>query len=286
MDSMLERLEALERQSRTVARRLHLWRGLACALIVLGLLTWALPSVTAQEARKKKKDLEQRVAALEDLLKHFTRVDNEVFITGANLHIVNGLDTTETTNGLGNLIVGYNELREENPPPGCSPGEGPFCTDTRTGSHNVVVGMRHNFSSFGGLVVGHLNDISAAFASISGGCSSTASGKFSSVSGGCFHTASGHASSVSGGGGNIASGNYSSVSGGFWNTASGGAASVSGGESNEAEGSHSSVSGGRINSADSSWSSISGGEGIGIFADYGWRAGSFGDDVSGRFSSP
>jgi hypothetical protein len=77
------------------------------------------------------------VAALEDLLKHFSCEGNDVFITGANLHLVNGLDGTETTNGLGNLIVGYNETRFEE-------------ENIRTGSHNVVVGLQHNFSSFGG----------------------------------------------------------------------------------------------------------------------------------------
>ena len=73
----------------------------------------------------------------------------EVVITGANLRIVNGLGRTDCTdndghpipdcpNGLGNLIVGYNELRE-------------FRENIRTGSHNVVVGMQHNFSRFGGV---------------------------------------------------------------------------------------------------------------------------------------
>jgi hypothetical protein len=56
--------------------------------------------------------LEQRVAALEDLLVHFTRTGNDVFITGANLHLVNGLQDTSTANGLGNLIVGYKALPE------------------------------------------------------------------------------------------------------------------------------------------------------------------------------
>ena len=41
--------------------------------------------------------------------------------------------------------------------------------DIRTGSHNVVVGQSHNFSRFGGLVVGRFNTISGEFASVSGG---------------------------------------------------------------------------------------------------------------------
>jgi hypothetical protein len=76
---------------------------------------------------------------LEYKLQHITSGPDDVTITGANLRIVNGLGTTETTNGLGNLIVGYNEERA---PDGA--------TNIRTGSHNVVVGAQNNFSSFGG----------------------------------------------------------------------------------------------------------------------------------------
>jgi hypothetical protein len=164
LDQLQTRLEALEQQARTVARQLRWWRGVACGLLVLAVLTWALPSSTAQEdTRGGQRGLAQRVAALEQLLKHFSRRGNQVFITGANLHIVNGLEATDTTNGLGNLIVGYNEPRGEE--------EG---QNIRTGSHNVVVGQRHNFSRFGGLVVGFRNEISGDFASVSGGFNITA----------------------------------------------------------------------------------------------------------------
>jgi hypothetical protein len=86
-----------------------------------------------------------RVGALERTLTHVTSVTGagglpEVRIAGANLRLVNGLRATATTNGLGNLLVGYNEPRQGG--------------NVETGSHNVVVGQGHNFSSFGGLVVG------------------------------------------------------------------------------------------------------------------------------------
>jgi hypothetical protein len=60
MDHLHERLEALEHRTHTVERQLRWWRGLACGLIVLALLTWALPSVTAQDSNK---GLAQRMAA-------------------------------------------------------------------------------------------------------------------------------------------------------------------------------------------------------------------------------
>jgi hypothetical protein len=47
-----------------------------------------------------------------------------------------------------------------------------------------VVGQQHNFSRFGGLVVGHESEISGDFAAVSGGIENTASGQDAAVSGG------------------------------------------------------------------------------------------------------
>jgi hypothetical protein len=268
MDQLQTRLDALEQQMHTVNRRLRWWRGLAGGLVVLAVLTWALPLSTAQEGtRSGEKGLAQRVAALEDLLKHFSRKGNEVFLTGANLHIVNGLGGTDCRdeqdeeipdcpNGLGNLIVGYNELR---PPPG--PGAGQADENVRTGSHNVVVGQEHNFSRFGGIVVGFRNEISGDFASVSGGNDNTASGIFASVSGGKRNTASAEGAAVSGGVNNTASGDSASVSGGNLNRASAQGAAVSGGDDNTASGEASAVTGGRFNTASGRWSAVSAGDG-------------------------
>ena len=176
-----------------------------------------------------------------------------------NVQIVNGLGATNgapdaplsvdptvtRVNGLGNLIVGYNE--------GADAGL------NRTGSHNIIVGTLHQYSSFGGLVVGSSNKISGVYSSISGGLNITASGDHSSVSGGHNNTAGGHFSSVSGGENNNAGGDHSTVSGGHNNTASGDFSSVSGGTMNMASGSWSAVSGGQRNMASGDHSSVSGG---------------------------
>src|SRR5215510_12678052 len=208
MDNVWERIEALEQQmklmgahTRTVERRLRWWRGVAGGVMVLGLLSGVLPSGTTVDAQQG--GLPARVAALEDKLVAvtFNSANHELMLTGANLRIVNGLGSTETTNGVGNLIVGYNEPRGFEP-------------DVHTGSHNVVVGPQHNFSSFGGLVVGLQNEISGQYASVSGGGSNTASRRGASVSGGEINTALGDHASVSGGFENAASGSHSSVSGG------------------------------------------------------------------------
>ena len=101
MDQLQTRLDALEQQMHTVNRRLRWWRGLACGLVGLAVLAWMLPAVIAQEdaADKGQQGLAQRVAALETLLKHFSREGNEIFITGANLHLVNGLGSTDCGRG-------------------------------------------------------------------------------------------------------------------------------------------------------------------------------------------
>jgi hypothetical protein len=185
------------------------------------------------------KNLEARVAALENLLQHFSRNGNDITISGANLRVVNGTGSTDgTPNGLGNVIIGYNEGRT-----------GSQIVNLRTGSHMLVVGKEHNYSSFGGIVVGYHNDTRGNYASVSGGSFNIASGLGSSVSGGLSNVASGLSSSVSGGSNNTASGSDASVSGGNSNTASGPWASVSGGNGNTAIGSNSSVSGGILRTA-------------------------------------
>ena len=275
MEDLQERLEALEQQTEelkqhtraleahthTVERRLRCWRRVAYGLGVLGLLALPLASVTAQVGQS----LEQRVEELEYKLAHVTSGPNDITISGANLRIVNGLGATNTRNGLGNLIVGYNEHRQGGTL-FCAPPPSP--SDTRTGSHNVVVGEELNFSSFGGLVVGQCNDIIGPFSSVTGGSRNVASGDSASVSGGSSNTAFAPFSSVTGGSNNRANFSTASVSGGFGNTASAFASSVSGGSFNTASGNigepnlaASSVSGGTNNTASGNDSSISGGVG-------------------------
>jgi hypothetical protein len=282
MDPLLGRLETLELQLRTLQqqsstslRRLRWWRRLACTLALLAMFSLPLTLGAAPDERKggKPKDdqketlkgLLQRFLTLERKLQHVTSEIGpegfpELVITGANLRVVNGLGETQTTNGLGNVIVGYNEPRGFEP-------------DIRTGSHNVVVGAQHNFFRVGGLVVGLINTISGDFAAVSGGVGNTASGFGSSVSGGLGNTASFDISSVSGGESNTASGFDSSVSGGRFNTASGFGSSVSGGVGNTASGFDSSVSGGVGNTANGDFASVSGGLNRAAVGESDWVAG-------------
>jgi len=191
-------------------------------------------------------------------------------ISGANLQVVNGLGLTESLNGLGNLIVGYNEL-------------GNPAGDDRTGSHNLIVGLAQNHSSYGGQAIGSRHAITGPFASVSGGQLNTASGFSSSITGGYGSRATGLFASVTGGRSNAAEGTQSSVSGGFFNTASGERASVSAGYKNTADGFAASVSGGSYNTASGGSSYF--GPGGSVSGGRSNTASGFGNSVSGGYGN-
>ncbi len=189
--------------------------------------------------------LEARVNALEALLAGVTRNGDTLTFSAINLQVVNGQGETETSNGLGNVIIGYNEDTG--------------AQETRTGSHYVIVGKEHTWTSYGGIVAGYSNNATGIYASVTGGTGNTASGSLSLVSGGLDNTASAYYTSVSGGWNNTASGNRSSVSGGRDNLANGAYSSVSGGRNNTASDLDTSVSGGYSNTASGNYASVSGG---------------------------
>jgi len=173
-------------------------------------------------------------------------VGPHVIFYGANVHVQNGAGSTQTTNGSGNLLVGYNESG--------------FADETnRNGSHNLIVGQDHEYTSHGGFVAGRMNKIYNVDSTVSGGQNNTAIGPYASICGGSYNTANGPTSSVTGGYENEASGQYTSISGGIFNIADGDYSSVSGGGVNNAIGYGSSISGGQENTASGSGTSVSGG---------------------------
>jgi len=114
--------------------------------------------------------------------------------SGINVQVVSGSGATSgAVNGKGNLIVGYNESgfctgSFINPNPCNTNADCPVggtCTPVaKSGSHNLVIGQSNAYSSYGGLVAGRKNTVSAPNASVTGGFGNTASGTQSSVSGG------------------------------------------------------------------------------------------------------
>ena len=261
--------------------------GFALAALVL-LPTLALTAAgrqgTLSAARLECLSMEER-----EILAHLSLVELDdgqggtvttLRITGLNLQIVNGLGATNgdpaspdtvqgggtATNGLGNLIVGYNELGN---PDG----------DDRTGSHNIVFGHGNTYSSFGGLVGPHDCSSEAPYTAVSGGRSNRATGVFSAVSGGTLNVASGPWSVVAAGAGNTASGTAASVTGGGSNLAETVGATVSGGAANTAtDYYYTTVSGGFGNTASGYYATVSGGLSRTADGDYDWRAGGLFED--------
>ena len=145
---------------------------------------------------------EATIAALKAKTAPLSVSGTDLTITGVNVHIVSGSGSTsdgtedadgnpvpgKPLSGRGNLIIGYNAT-------GNDQGAG----DVRTGSHNLILGGKNSYSSYGGLVVGYDNVISGRCASVSGGSQNKAIAGSSTVSGGANNKASGNGSAVSGG---------------------------------------------------------------------------------------
>lgn len=188
-------------------------------------------------------------------------------ISGVNLQLVNGSGSETSTNGVGNLIIGYNE----------TPG-------TQTGSHNLVLGNGQKFTSYGGLLAGAFNATTSPFASVTGGWYNIAADNHSSISGGCDNAtgpvsvptgpcstgaeailggasnlANAVSSTVSGGQSNVASAALAAVAGGYDNTASGVGATVGGGYGNQSKNNETSIAGGGQNTATGAIATIAGG---------------------------
>jgi len=246
------------------------------------------------ELRSQLKDLQAALAA-SIALKDSLSVENvngvrTVRLTGVNLQVVNGINSTESVNGAGNVIIGYDEANigtrivcsiatdangnsltnEAN----CLAAGGTVAVRQKTGSHNLVMGTQNSYSSAGGIVAGSGNFITAPFASNLGGTGNLAGGRFAvNVAGtgnhpsgltaatlaGANNTASGSNSSVSGGSSNRASSVGTTVSGGSGNAASGPQSNVTGGIDNESSGPFSHVSGGGNNNSSGATSTIAGG---------------------------
>lgn len=149
---------------------------------------------------------------------------------GVNVQVVNGTGDTQTVNGVGNLIVGYNRTRSGTPvcsigyfatEAECTGKGGRWAASHKSGSHNIVGGDYNSYSLWGGLLLGTHNAINAPFSVVAAGSGNVASGDLSSVTGGSFNTSSAIYGSVSGGLNNAAKGDFSSVGGGSSRNATG-----------------------------------------------------------------
>jgi hypothetical protein len=243
--------------------------------------------VAIEAAERRNTELNNRIRDLEAALANVRALNNvltveqvngvrTVRLSGVNLQLLNGLNRTETLNGAGNLIIGYDEANTIVTTPVCSRASsttgafirdeaaclasgGVFSTQHKSGSHNLVLGSQNNYSSFGGIVAGRSNFINQIYASVLGGVANVANGTFSVIVAGQGQQTPGSTAAILGGNGNQATGRNATVSGGSGNIASGVAANVSGGDRNTASGSGAQVAGGFVNTASGDFASISGG---------------------------
>lgn len=203
---------------------------------------------TSFEFNALKADVEE----LQDRLDGVSRSGSTLQFDGMNLQVTSGTGATDgPINGLGNIIVGYDE--EIFP----YLGDGP--SSQKTGSHNLVVGKGNNYMGFGGVISGLNNWIQGSYASILGGERNQALGAFSNVTSGSMNQAAGYGSHAAGGQLNAASGAFSTSLGGMQNIVTGDFSNVVGGTQNEGTGNFSAIAAGSLNQASGVGSGISGG---------------------------
>jgi len=221
-------------------------------------------------------DVRKSNAAMQTRLTCITKSTATDFIfDGCNVHIQNGAGSTGSMNSLGNLIIGYNKNQ----------------VSLRSGSHNVVVGDLHEYTSYGGVVTGTENTIGAPNSTVMSSVDSSITGTGGAavigadrgiaegnavLLGGSQNYASVNAHFAVAVGGNqnqvlngeavvmagklnVASGGNSVACGGSENTASGAGAVACGGTGNKGAGSSAVALGGHHVSASADSSVITGG---------------------------
>jgi hypothetical protein len=177
---------------------------------------------------------------IKEFLSHVRMVDMDdgaggsvrtVRIEELNVQIVNGLGSSEATNGAGNLVIGYDV------PGGCC------SNDAKTGSHNIVNGTA-SYTSYCGIGFGSYAVLRAPYASVLGGECNFATGRGSVVVSGKENGVGGYNSVILTGNQNQVTGGYSAVGAGFANHAAGGESWIGGGTSNHTGAAESVICGG------------------------------------------
>lgn len=235
-EALIRRIERLESELGRTTRRLRsTWLGIL-GLFFCGMVLASSPTAQAQFGITLS-SLNTRLIAVETKTAPLSYNDTNKLlrITGANVQIIDGTGSTNSSSLVGNLIVGYNGER----------GSG----NVRTGSHNLILGDANNYAGSANIVSGSSNEVNSDYAAVIGGRGNTVSGDSGAILSGFSNTVTGQNATISGGAFNFSTGLTSSVSGGLENQATNTGASVSGGNANVASGQVSSVSGGINRSA-------------------------------------
>jgi hypothetical protein len=223
----------------------------------VGIIGFFFGSIQAPQLSHEEKRI-LSFFSLEDVPDGLGSTNKTVRVTGANFQIVNGLgatngfpanpgetdDSLTNVNGVGNLIVGYNEL-----------GLG----DHLFGSHNIVLGMKNTTNSFGNFVGGTDNTVFDPYAIIMGGSSNSTFARNAVCVGGSDNEVVNPFGVAVGGSQNDVFGTHSVIVGGAENNSEGDHSVCVGGEENRSNGISSVVTGGRLNISIGDRSVVSGG---------------------------
>jgi len=171
-------------------------------------------------------DIEPGIADLSTYLSVDTSTDT-VLIDGANLQVVSGSGSTSgTVNGLGNVLIGYDE----------------DSGDDKSGSHNLVMGRYHSYASYGSIVHGYNHSITSGGldSATLGGLGASISARGSVAVSGVYGVLDDeYAATMGGYGAEIGSGGvYSVAISGAYPTANHGSAVVLGGYGEETSSSY------------------------------------------------
>jgi hypothetical protein len=201
----------------------------------------ASQGVQLAEVRKSNATLQARLSCVT------SSTPTDFIFTGCNVHILNGAGSTSTMNSLGNLIIGYNKNE----------------VSTRSGSHNIIVGDLHEYTSYGGVVTGTENTISSPNATIMSSVDSSTTGTGGAAIIGADRGMTQGNAILLGGSQNFASANahFGVAIGGTQNQVLGSDAVVMAGTLNVANGTSSIACGGSENSTSGNGSITCGGTG-------------------------
>lgn len=211
------------------------------------------------------------VLELDGLLK-LTVIDGDktAEFTNVNIQLNSGAGSTSGVNGLGNLIIGYNEA-STSAPFFCSDPQYPdskscignletWAQNVRIGSHNLIVGGGHSYTKYSAAMFGW-NNVSNAIGTLTAGVLNIANGNSSSITGGQKNNTNANLTSITGGTDNTANSTLSSITSGRGNTTNGYGSSITAGNSNSTH-------------VNSNWSSVSGGSSRSTVSAFSWVGGS------------
>ncbi len=153
-------------------------------------------SLKIQQMQMQIDELTKQVKRLQYILKGVGRKKNEIYFRNVNIRVLNGTGKTDSVNGTGNIIIGYNE------------------NGSVKGSHSLVVGKLNKCEGTGNIVSGLNNTARTSYGAVIGGEANRAAGSFATIIGGKGNYSAGKFSTVAGGEGNSAKGDFSIISGG------------------------------------------------------------------------